>query len=138
VAHDPEGLGAGYFHLSHVLRELGKDEAAQACLMRSVLFASSASLPAMAELMGSLHESDGPGHATIQISSDDVEHALEEAGIVVAPTKRIIDVFSECMQASVDAEVFPVARNFVATMGLFTNDDVVHDILRSLEDCPDK
>jgi hypothetical protein len=63
---------------------------------------------------------------------------LTDAGIPVAPTDEVAATFMECARASLDAEIFPVAQNFVGVLASFTADDVIGGIVRSLEDAPDR
>ena len=44
----------------------------------------------------------------------------------------------EAAQASCDAEVFPVARNFATLLGVLSGDDVMHDVVNSMELEPDR
>lgn len=48
------------------------------------------------------------------------------------------EVFFEGLRASLDQEIFPVARDFMSNLGTMSRDDVYFGILRSLEDAPDR
>lgn len=71
------------------------------------------------------------------MSLDEVAQVLRDANIPVAPTEQMSSTFMECTKASLDAEVFPVARNFISILSALYPDDVIFSILRSLEDEPD-
>ncbi|WP_072499495.1 hypothetical protein [Olsenella phocaeensis] len=72
-----------------------------------------------------------------QFQAGDPEALLEENDIPLAPTPEMSKAFQDCARASVDAEVFPVARSFVSILNRFDPSDVLTGILRSLEDAPD-
>ena len=68
----------------------------------------------------------------------EVRMALLEADVPLAPTERVSKVFFEGLRASLDQEIFPVARDFMSNLGTMSRDDVYFGILRSLEDAPDR
>jgi hypothetical protein len=113
----------------------GNVEAAQACYHEAIKF-----MPMTAPMVGmelSMLYLQNPGTLSAEASEEELEGALEANGITIAPTDHTSEVFLQCAQASLDAEIFPVARNFAAIMGAFTGDDVLVGLLRSLEDAPD-
>jgi hypothetical protein len=67
-----------------------------------------------------------------------IEDALTAQGIPIAPTEQTSEAFYDCARASLDAEIFPVARTFARIMAMFSGDDVITGVLRSLEDEPDR
>jgi hypothetical protein len=67
-----------------------------------------------------------------------VEEILRAHDIPVAPTEETCELFYDCARASLDAEIFPVARNFARVMGSFMGDDIIAGVIRSLEDEPDR
>ena len=77
------------------------------------------------------------GTLSEEVSGEEAEAVLEAYDIPVSPTDRTSEVFYECAQASLDAEVFPVARSFAAILGAFSGDDIITGLVRSLEDAPD-
>ena len=72
------------------------------------------------------------------ISDSAIDALLQAHGIPVAPTKEVGEVFFEAMTAALDAEIFPVAKNFLLTLGTMSRDDVFFGVLRSIEDEPDE
>ena len=79
----------------------------------------------------------GAATSSEPLSEDQVRAALAARDIAIAPTEEVSDVFFEGMRASLDAEIFPVAREFMTILGLMTHDDVYYGMLRSIEDEPD-
>ena len=67
-----------------------------------------------------------------------VLRALEENDIPVAPSQKVSEVLMDCARASLDAEVFPVAKSFLIALGAMHRNDVFYGVLRSLEDEPDR
>ena len=61
---------------------------------------------------------------------------LKAYNIPLAPTPEITSFVLEGTKASLDAEVFPVARNFATLLGLLSGDDVMVGIIRSIETRP--
>ena len=134
-AHDPMSLGAAYYRMAFFQWRRGNVEAAQACYHEAIKF-----MPMTAPMVGmelSMLYLQNPGTLSAEASEEELEGALEANGITIAPTDHTSEVFLQCAQASLDAEIFPVARNFAAIMGAFTGDDVLVGLLRSLEDAPD-
>lgn len=72
------------------------------------------------------------------MSASEISATLSSRGIVEAPTQQVSRVFEECMRAAMDAELFPIARQFVKMFDEVTRDDVTFSILRSIEDAPDR
>lgn len=136
VAHDPEAVGVGYYRLAFMEWKSGNLLCARACYQRCMQFSSSMAAMAMVELRTlDLSSSEGADDLS---SDEDVIGVLEAHDIPVAPTHQITDALTECAQAALDAEVFPVARNFTMLLGAFSGDDVVVDIMRSIEGEPDR
>ena len=111
--------------------------AAQACYALAVRFLPAAvqtiSLE-VATLAMSTGDIQGFDH---ELSEREVMDALAAHDIPEAPTDRVSEAFFQCAHAALDAEIFPVARNFMTTLAAFAPDDVIVGILRSLEDAPD-
>ena len=135
-AHDPEGLGFGYYRLSMILWHEGKVAAARAAYQRALKFmppAASETLRALGVFML------GPGiQAHGELSDREIERLFSEEGIPFAPTAEITSAFMKAARASLDAEIFPVARDFMRVLGTITKDDVLFGVFRSLEDEPDR
>ena len=134
--HDPTGIGLAYYRLAFFEWKRGNIVAAQACYQCAMQFMPGA-LPMVAMELSMLYLQN-PGPFAEEVSGEQIEQTLVEHHIPVAPTERTSEVFYECAQASLDAEVFPVARNFISIWGAFAGDDIISGIARSLEDYPDR
>ena len=135
LAHDPEAIGMGYLRMAQLQWERGRELAARACLARAREYVPAPLWSAGLQLMAFL------GHglsADGELAPEEARQALIAADIPLAPTERVTDVFFEGMRASLDQEVFPVARDFMGNLGTMSRDDVYFGILRSLEDAPDR
>ena len=136
LAHDPESLGLGYLRMAQLQWQRGHVLAAQACYQRACRHLSAsalvAGLAAMA-LVGHVGTSAGAG-----LPPEQADAVLRSAGIPLAPTEEVSTVFLEAARGAVDAGVWPVARDFMRTLGALSHDDVYVGMLRSLEDEPDR
>ena len=135
TAHDPEGLGIGYYRMAFFQWQKGNILAAEACY-KSSLGVLRGSFPMAATELATL-AMQHPETFREDMSQEEMISILTDADIPIAPTEPIADAFLSCMKASVNAEVFPVARNFVSILAGLYPDDVVFGILRSLETEPD-
>ncbi len=133
--HDPYGIGFGYYRMAFFQWKRGNVVAAQACYQSAMRFVPTA-IPMMAMELSVLYLQNS-GTLGEEASGEEAEAVLEAYDIPVSPTDRTSEVFYECAQASLDAEVFPVARNFAAILGAFSGDDIITGLVRSLEDAPD-
>jgi len=136
LAHDPESISHAYHHMAHLQWEAGHALAAQACYQRSLQVMPSASPLMLLEMTTLMLQS--PEIASEELSPTRVAQVLGAHDIPLAPTDDVSELFVDAMRASVDCEVFPVAREFVSTMALFSRDDIVYAILNSLENEPDR
>ena len=135
MAHDPEGVGIGYYRMAYFQWRSGNILAAEACYMCAISVLKGTFPMAAMEL--SMLASHHPDTYHENMSLDEVAQVLRDANIPVAPTEQMSSTFMECTKASLDAEVFPVARNFISILSALYPDDVIFSILRSLEDEPD-
>ena len=137
IAHDPQSVGTAYYRMAYFQWKTGNIIAAQACYALAVRFLPAAvqtiSLE-VATLAMSTGDIQGFDH---ELSEREVMDALAAHDIPEAPTDRVSEAFFQCAHAALDAEIFPVARNFMTTLAAFAPDDVIVGILRSLEDAPD-
>ena len=134
-AHHPLGVGFAYYRLAFFQWKRGNVAAAQACYQLAMQF-----LPGMVPLMAmelSVLYLQHPGEIRPEMNDELAREILDAQGIPVAPTQETSDAFIECAQASLDAEIFPVARAFAQVLGAFSGDDVIWGLVRSLEDAPD-
>ena len=134
-AHEPQGLGLAYYRMAYFQWKRGNVAAAQACYQWAMRYLPMI-VPVMAMEMSVLYLQN-PELSQDEQTSDQLEETLAAHGIPVAPTERTSEVFYECAQAALDAEIFPVARNFARVLGSFSTDDVIEGLIQSLEDAPD-
>ncbi|MBQ9004953.1 MAG: tetratricopeptide repeat protein [Atopobiaceae bacterium] len=134
IAHDPEGLALAYYRMAFFQWKQGHTLAAQACYATSLRFAP-AYTPYVAMEMATLAYQN-PGSFREELSEQEAEQLLKDQGIPVAPTEEMSEAFLDCARASLDAEIFPVARNFAWILGAFSQDDIVAGLIRSIEDAP--
>lgn len=135
-AHEPQGMGLAYYRMAYFQWTLGNVAAAQACYQCAMHF-----LPAVVPMMAlelSMLYLQNPDAVQTEATEEDIIDTLEAAGIPIAPTPHTSEVFYDCARASLDAEIFPVARTFARLMALFSGDDVITGVLNSLEDEPDR
>lgn len=135
TAYQPQGLGLAYYRLGSIEWELGNREASQACYMRSIsLFPPL--MPFVAAELHSLVEKDSSVDLR-SMDQEEIERILKDESIPVAPTARTSFIIYDGATASVDAEVFPVARELMHVLEIFAGDDVLRGIRNSLEHEPD-
>lgn len=137
VAHDPQSIGLAYYQMAHLQWSRGNLLAARACFER-IPTSMSQSMPTLGREFSALLSENGGEEATEPLSDEASRKILADHGIPVAPSERIAHYFYEGMAASFDAEVFPVAKNFVEQLGQLSGDDVVMDVIRSVEGEPDR
>lgn len=133
LAFDLQSIGTLYYRLAFFEWHLGNTEVADACYQKALLCRTDNFLRIVLELQ-MMRMTTGEKGA----EPEDVERILQEAGIPLAPTDRIINVLIEAAQAATDAEVFPVARSFATLLSSLSNDDVMHGIASSIELDPDR
>ena len=135
-AHDPQTIGLAYYHLAELEWRLGKIDAAQACYLRALRFLPQALAIIGTELQALLIHEGVTGVA--EPSYEQLRATLSANGIPMAPTDEVSAVFFDAMRAATDAEIFPVAKNFMAILGSIAHDDVYYGMYRSIEDEPDR
>ena len=135
VAHDPIGVSLGYYRMAFFQWQKGNLMAAQACYQRSLKFAPDTAGLVATEM--AVLAMQNPSLLGRELTPEEVVSVLTDAQIPLAPTEATALVLLECARASLDAEVFPVARNFAHVLGAFGSDDVLAGIIRSLEGAPD-
>lgn len=134
-AHDSEAIGMGYIRMAQLQWERDRPRVARACLQRAREYVPGPLWAAGMQVMAIMgHALDPEGEPT----AEEARAALLEANVPLAPTKRVSEVFFEGLRASLDQEIFPVARDFMSNLGTMSRDDVYFGILRSLEDAPDR
>ena len=136
LAHDPESLGLGYLRMAQLQWQRGHVLAAQACYQRACRHLTASALVAGLAAMTLVgHVGAAAGGS---LPPEQADAVLRAAGIPLAPTEEVSSVFLEAARRAVDAEVWPVARDFMRTLGALSHDDVYVGMLRSLEDEPDR
>lgn len=135
-AHDPQGIAFGYYRMAGLEWTAGEHESAQACYQRCIQIVPQAAPFVMMEL-ASLTGGDASQIADA-MDEDRIEELLEGRDIPVAPTQQVQDILRKGAEASLDAEVFPVAKSFANLLGALSGDDVLLGVVRSLEDVPDR
>jgi tetratricopeptide (TPR) repeat protein len=135
VAHDPTGVSLAYYRMAFFQWQKGNLMTARACYQRSLKFAPDTAGLVAGEM--AILAMQDPASLGRELEPADVLRVLSDARIALAPTEETTHVLLECARASLDAEVFPVARNFAQVLGAFGSDDVLAGIIRSLEGAPD-
>lgn len=135
-AHDPQAVGTAYYRMAFFQWKQGNILAARACYQMATQFVPAA-MPTIAMELTALSMQTGIKDAREPLSPTELHHILETHHIPESPTDEMSGVFMECAQASLDAEVFPVARNFLSTLAAFTPDDIIVGMMNSLESFPD-
>jgi hypothetical protein len=130
-AHDPETIGVAYYRLAFMAYKLENYDLALACYARSTGFVSTVSLHAHLELVA-LEKKLGRKHDPMETKA-----VLEAAHIPLAPTDEVADILIECAQASVNAGIFPAARQFTSLLSLLSGDDVMAEMTQSFEGGPE-
>ena len=136
LAHDPESIGFGYYRMAFFQWRLRHLKAAQACYQFALKF-----LPGATFIIGTetaiLAQSE-PEFSCEDMNDDEIYATLIENQIPVAPTDEVSTIFLDGTRASLDAELFSVAKNFMMNLGIMTKDDVYFDMLNSIEGEPDR
>ena len=135
-AHDPLGVGFAYYRLAFFQWKRAEVALAQACYELAMRFVPAA-VPMMAMELSVLYLQNA-SELSSELTQEQAETVIAAHGIPLAPTEHTSKLFYECAQASLDAEIFPVARNFASVLGAFSSDDVLAGLIRSLEDAPDQ
>lgn len=133
-AYAPESLALAYYHMARLEMIKNHKLSAQACFACAVHFMPRLVTQLRAEL--GISQSDGTEHPFSMMDTQELISVLKAYNIPLAPTPEITSFVLEGTKASLDAEVFPVARNFATLLGLLSGDDVMVGIIRSIETRP--
>ena len=134
VAFDPQSIGLAYYHLASIQWSLGNERTSQACYQLSV----QAFPPLLPFVMQECQELLEEGEQSIELlNAQQIEQELTEHNIPLSPSERLSYLLYDCATASVDAEVFPVARDLMHVLEALTGDDVIRCMRQSLEREPD-
>ena len=136
LAHDPESIGFGYYRMAFFQWRLRHLKAAQACYQFALKF-----LPGATFIIGTetaILAQTEPEFSCDELSDEEIYTTLVHEQIPVAPTNEVSTIFLDGTRASLDAELFSVAKNFMINLGIMTKDDVYFDMLNSIEGEPDR
>ena len=133
-AYAPESLALAYYHMARLEMIKNHKLSAQACFACAVHFMPRLVTQLRAEL--GISQSDTTEHPLSAMDTQELISVLKAYNIPLAPTPEITSFVLEGTKASLDAEVFPVARNFATLLGLLSGDDVMVGIIRSIETRP--
>lgn len=133
-AYAPESLALAYYHMARLEMIKNHKLSAQACFACAVHFMPRLITQLRAEL--GIFQSDSTEHPLSAMDTQELISILKAYNIPLAPTPEITSFVLEGTKASLDAEVFPVARNFATLLGLLSGDDVMVGIIRSIETRP--
>ena len=135
LAHDPQGIALAYYRMASMQWQLGRHKACLACYQ----LAAGISPMFVPIVLAEWHALAGTDPSLSEpLEASELERVLSMYEIPLAPTARISFLLFDCAAASIDAEVFPVARDLMRILELFTGDDVIHGIRNSLEREPDE
>lgn len=138
VAYHPQGMALAYFRLASLKGAAGNYALSQACLQRAVRLFPPLLPFALGEYQSLLNADESDNKTIIELMDDQtIEQILKEGNVPVAPTQQTAYILFEGATASVDAEIFPVARDLMSALIMITGDDVLRDIYASLEQEPD-
>ncbi|MBR3225379.1 MAG: hypothetical protein IKF78_08660 [Atopobiaceae bacterium] len=136
TAYHPQGMGIAYFKLASLEHELGHEDCCLACYqMAATLFP-----PLLPFVLGELQPllSNEDSNVIELMDSLQVREALRSDNVPMAPTSQTSYILFDGATASVDAEVFPVARELIRVLESLWGDDVLRGIRTSLEHEPDE
>lgn len=133
-AYAPESLALAYYHMARLEMIKNHKLSAQACFACAVHFMPRLITQLRAEL--GISQSESTEHPLSAMDTQELISILKAYNIPLAPTPEITSFVLEGTKASLDAEVFPVARNFATLLGLLSGDDVMVGIIRSIETRP--
>ena len=131
-AHTHESIGVAYYRMAFMQYHLEKHDLARSCYHRCLCHPNSCAPMAVMELASIYNEDRADLHM------EDLDRELEAGHIVVAPSPSIVRMLGEGARAATDAEVFLVARNFAQAFAALKGDDVIMNVVRSIEREPDR
>jgi tetratricopeptide (TPR) repeat protein len=134
-AHSSRSAGMAYHKLAQIAWAHQEFLLAEACYMRVMSTVLQPDPSVLDELINLEQYMGKPD--TLRIDTAEVEDVLKANDIPLAPSERMQAIFFEGLAASLDAEIFPVARSFLKALAVETGNDVVVGVLRSLENEPD-
>ncbi len=134
VSHTPQAIGMAYYRMAGIQFLLDEYEACLACYLQSAnTFAPLT--PLIATECQMLVSQGVP--FDLDMDEQKIEQTLRRHHIPLAPTETTSYALYECAAASVDAEVFPVAKELLRILEMLTGDDVIRCMRQSIEHEPD-
>ena len=136
VAYHPQGMALAYFRLASLEWRRGAQRASLACYQQAVRL-----FPPLLPFAMSEYQilCDGQDESSVELLDEEqIEKALGKENIPIAPTPQTSYILYDGAAASVDAEVFPVARELLNVLEALWGDDVIRGIRASLEREPDE
>ena len=136
VAYHPQGIALAYFRLASLEWRRGAQKACLACYQQAIRL-----FPPLLPFAISEYQilCDNQESSSIELLDEkQIEEALGKEDIPMAPTPRTSYILYDGAAASVDAEVFPVAREMLNILEALSGDDVIRGIRASLEREPDE
>jgi hypothetical protein len=134
-ADSPQPIAIAYLRLAEINANNGDFRTAKACYRMCVRIMPQITPLVIAELTSMTDYSinfDG------LMDLSECHEILAAASIPEAPTLRTSYILLDGASAAVDANIFPVARDLLMHIEMFTADDVMHAIRSSLESMPDE
>ena len=134
-ADSPQPIAIAYLRLAEINANNGDFRTAKACYRMCVRIMPQITPLVIAELASMTDYSinfDG------LMDLSECHEILAAASIPEAPTLRTSYILLDGASAAVDANIFPVARDLLMHIEMFTADDVMHAIRSSLESMPDE
>jgi tetratricopeptide (TPR) repeat protein len=135
TAYHNQSMGMAYFRLASLLWHDGDHLAGRACY-----YQAARTFPPLFPFIVTEYQTlamQSGDNESYEMSEEQVEEALRQANIPLAPTQDMAYALYDGATASVDAEVFPVAHDLLTSLEALTGDDVIHGIRMSLENEPD-
>lgn len=128
VVAAPNDVAITYYNLAYVLWKSGDPETGLLCYLKSLKTSNIVAEACIEEVKELQEETDLP-----LPYSDDVDMLLEQAGIPLVPTDRMVAALKEGAVAALDEGLYDVARSLFSFVFHYHNDDALMNVLRSLE-----
>ncbi|NPD31588.1 hypothetical protein HLV37_06960 [Eggerthellaceae bacterium zg-1084] len=128
VAYLPAEISIAYYQLGYILWKLDEPQAGALCYLKSMRESPTVRPQCVNELQELMDEH---GDEVDLVDPDQVDEALAEAGICVAPTDEVSGAFARAAQAACDAGLFRVAHDACAALLRTSSNDVLYGTARS-------
>ena len=124
----PSDIGMSYYQLGYIEWKSSRYKAAMACYCKAMAMFPELRMQVFAELRQMLHE-----RRMHLMEGGEVDVALAQTGIPVAPNSRVLDALHMATAAIVDEGLFPSAQNVLSTELHYRPNDALSHVLRSLD-----